>query len=877
MALKLVYLPFHTAKRPTASQSKLVQFSCSKSSSFVQIFPKHAKDSGRRRSSLACVKSEDDNVSDAVNQWGKVSAVLFDMDGALCNSEELSRRAAVDVFAEMGVQATVEDFAPFTGMGEVNFLGGVANVKAVKGFNPDASKRFFKKYSDKYAKSNSGIDFPGAFELVAQCKSKGLKVAVASSADRVKVDANLTAAGLSLTMFDAIVSADAFENLKSAPDIFLAASKILNVPPSECVVIEDALAGIQAARAAKMGCIAVTTTLAEATFEAASPTLIRKEIGNIPTDDILNGGSGSNEMKMQACQPISYYGPSSTEPNNKGITSMQDKYPFIDPIFWFGGVANFKSRCSITNIGILSDSTDEEVKEKFESADCNCPVPVVNIKSDILESEALNLLAEGTYVDTLLTTLPVLSKEEQHTIASTPAHPAGLYALYASCLAGNLVEQLWNFAWPATIALLHPSLLSVATMGFVAKVAVIVGGPVVGKLMDHFPRVPAFNCLTLVQAVAQLLSVSVIIHAHSFHATSSSFIIFRPWFAVLVLAGAVERLSGLALGVAVERDWVVLLAGTSRPVALAQANAILNRIDVSCEVAGAALFGYFLSKYEPVKCLRLTATLMIGTLPIVILSTWLTNKLSSGVLDRAKSVQTCCTCHSSDSLLESETIVGMSIEAIKHGWVEYIQQPVLPASIASVLLYFNVVLAPGGLMTAFLTQRGLNPTIIGSFSALSAFMGIAATFGSAQMVKRFGILKAGAASLILQASLLSSAVVVYLTISLTRQTQLMFFLGLIVLSRLGHMSYDTIGSQILQTGIPASKANLIGTTEISFASLAESIMLGVAIIANDVSHFGFLATLSVLSVVSAAWLYCRWLANPTDTQKSLFTFDPQFL
>ncbi|KAI9185756.1 hypothetical protein LWI28_010390 [Acer negundo] len=75
-----------------------------------------------------------------------------------------------------------------------------------------------------------------------------------------------------------------------------------------------------------------------------------------------------------------------------------------------------------------------------------------------------------------------------------------------------------------------------------------------------------------------------------------------------------------------------------------------------------------------------------------------------------------------------------------------------------------------------------------------------------------------------------------------------------VLSRLGHMSYD-VGAQILQTGIPSSKANLIGTTEISVASLVECAMLGVAIIANDVSHFGVLATLSLLSVVGAACIF----------------------
>ena len=90
------------------------------------------------------------------------------------------------------------------------------------------------------------------------------------------------------------------------------------------------------------------------------------------------------------------------------------------------------------------------------------------------------------------------------------------------------------------------------------------------------------------------------------------------------------------------------------------------------------------------------------------------------------------------------------------------------------------------------------------------------------------------------------------------------------------MSCDVVGAQIVQTGIPASKANLIGTTEIAVASLAESIMLGVAIVANDVSHFGFLAILSLISVVGAAWMFCRWLSNLTEEQKNLFSCDPLF-
>ncbi|KAH9604992.1 hypothetical protein KSS87_017906 [Heliosperma pusillum] len=244
---------------------------------------------------IAQVQGVQTNVEleDTDKEWGKVSAVLFDMDGVLCDSEEPSRRAAVDVFAEMGVHVTVDDFIPFMGTGEANFLGGVAQAKGVEGFDTGAAKkRFFEIYIDKYAKPDSGIGFPGALELITQCKDKGLKVAVASSADRIKVDANLAAAGLPLQLFDAIVSADAFEKLKPAPDIFISASKIL--------VIEDALAGLQAAKAAKMRCIVVATTLSEERLATEAPSLIRKDIGNITLNDIIRGGSGHYNEKSQA-------------------------------------------------------------------------------------------------------------------------------------------------------------------------------------------------------------------------------------------------------------------------------------------------------------------------------------------------------------------------------------------------------------------------------------------------------------------------------------------------------------------------------------------------------------------------------------------------
>jgi beta-phosphoglucomutase-like phosphatase (HAD superfamily) len=102
----------------------------------------------------------------------------------------------------------------------------------------------------------------------------------------VKVHANLKAAEIPLDLFDAVVSADAFENLKPAPDIFLAAAREVGADPRECVVIEDAVAGVQAARRASMRVIGVTTTLKEEDMVGAGPDRIFSDISKIRVEDI---------------------------------------------------------------------------------------------------------------------------------------------------------------------------------------------------------------------------------------------------------------------------------------------------------------------------------------------------------------------------------------------------------------------------------------------------------------------------------------------------------------------------------------------------------------------------------------------------------------
>jgi HAD superfamily hydrolase (TIGR01509 family) len=177
------------------------------------------------------------------------------MDGVLTDSEPLICAAAMAMFKEKGYTVRPEDFVPFIGTGENRYIGGVA---AQYGVTLDIAQAKHRTYELYLAMVPTRLQaFPGAVEFVNACRSRGLLVAVASSADRIKIEANLNCIGLPPDRWDAIVTAEDVPNKKPAPDIFLAALKKLNLPARQCVVIEDAVNGIQAAKAAGIRCVAV--------------------------------------------------------------------------------------------------------------------------------------------------------------------------------------------------------------------------------------------------------------------------------------------------------------------------------------------------------------------------------------------------------------------------------------------------------------------------------------------------------------------------------------------------------------------------------------------------------------------------------------------
>lgn len=202
-----------------------------------------------------------------MGQSAAIEAVIFDMDGVLTDSEPLINEAAVAMFRERGLAVRPEDFLPFIGAGENRYLGGVAARYGVSLDLTAAKRRTYEIYLQLVPRKLKAFD--GAVELVRDCQRQGLDVAVASSADWIKVEANLRQVGLSPRTLDAVVTAEDAPRQKPAPDLFLAAARKLERPPAACVVVEDALNGVQAARAAGMRCVAVAHTFPKAQLRDA--------------------------------------------------------------------------------------------------------------------------------------------------------------------------------------------------------------------------------------------------------------------------------------------------------------------------------------------------------------------------------------------------------------------------------------------------------------------------------------------------------------------------------------------------------------------------------------------------------------------------------
>ena len=197
----------------------------------------------------------------------RLSGILMDMDGVLVDSEPILREAVNQLFAEKGVTVEPADCKPFLGTGEDHLLAGVAARFGVTLELPKELNRLYTLYL-QLIPGRLKV-FPGVLAFLAEARRRHLKLALASSADATKVAGNLHAVGLLPSKFDTVVDAGDVQRKKPYPDIFLTAAERLGLLPAACLVVEDAVAGVEAAKAAGCRCLAVTNSFTAEQLRAA--------------------------------------------------------------------------------------------------------------------------------------------------------------------------------------------------------------------------------------------------------------------------------------------------------------------------------------------------------------------------------------------------------------------------------------------------------------------------------------------------------------------------------------------------------------------------------------------------------------------------------
>ncbi len=214
-----------------------------------------------------------------------IKGVLFDMDGVLVDSERYICEAAVRLFREHRVFVPPDDFLPYVGTGAFAYLGNVAHKHGVSLDLELSKKRLYELYDDLVR--GRLLPMPGVHDFIEECKDRGLKLALTTRADKVKMLTNLREVDLDLDEFDVIVHGGHIPSPGSHREIIQKAADKLNLDPANCLVVEDSIFGIQAAKELGAKSLAITNSFTRDELDDAGADWIFSDLGSV-SDEVFD-------------------------------------------------------------------------------------------------------------------------------------------------------------------------------------------------------------------------------------------------------------------------------------------------------------------------------------------------------------------------------------------------------------------------------------------------------------------------------------------------------------------------------------------------------------------------------------------------------------
>lgn len=229
------------------------------------------------------------------NPHRRLLAAIFDVDGVLVASpHERAWREALDGYADPARFTTEFYQAHVAGKPRLDGARATLEGLGVPGAAACAPEYARKKQAliDRLIAEGSFEAFPDAVRFAAALHAAGLRLALASSSKNVTAmmrRLSLPDGRPLLSVFDADLSGTDVPRGKPDPALFLLAAKALDVPPGQCLVVEDAPAGIAAARAGGMASVAIARLGDEALLKAAKADLVVTGLDQVDTAAVPSG------------------------------------------------------------------------------------------------------------------------------------------------------------------------------------------------------------------------------------------------------------------------------------------------------------------------------------------------------------------------------------------------------------------------------------------------------------------------------------------------------------------------------------------------------------------------------------------------------------
>ncbi|MHC4863943.1 MAG: HAD family hydrolase [Planctomycetota bacterium] len=209
--------------------------------------------------------------------------VIFDLDGVLVDTSEFHKQAWYDLAEKEGFEMSDEFFGKTFGMQNSRIIPQLTAIDLAA----EQIERLGRWKEERYRELAEGnlAATHGAERLLGDLKNAGFVLAIGTSTPQVNLELILEQTGLG-RYFEAYVTGDDIRAGKPAPDTFLKAAEKLNVPATQCAVIEDAVAGVEAAKAAGMAAVALTTTRSRGDLQQAD--LILEALGELTVQDLVS-------------------------------------------------------------------------------------------------------------------------------------------------------------------------------------------------------------------------------------------------------------------------------------------------------------------------------------------------------------------------------------------------------------------------------------------------------------------------------------------------------------------------------------------------------------------------------------------------------------